>query len=110
MKVNKSTLRALVVLDLIDSDHFEHFKEILNLTKLDITPQEIVGGNKVVSAAESLTLIIQLLATRESSGLLSFLLRTYKFQNIKKQNSIQSEIDIRILKRSNFNGIDIFFT
>ena len=37
---------------------FEHFKELLNLIESDITPKEIAGGNKVISATERLTLII----------------------------------------------------
>ena len=35
------------------------FKEILNLVEPDITPQEIIGGNKVISAAERLTLTLR---------------------------------------------------
>ena len=31
---------------------FKHFNKILNLIVPDITPQEIMGGNKVTSAAE----------------------------------------------------------
>ena len=42
---------------------FEHFKELLNLIESDITPQEIVGGNKVISATKRLTLIIRFLPT-----------------------------------------------
>ena len=42
---------------------FEHFKELLNLIESDITPQEIVSGNKVISATERLTLIIRFLPT-----------------------------------------------
>ena len=53
--------------------NFEHFKEIINLIELDIMPQEIVGGNKVISAAERLT--IRFLALGESFGLLSFQFR-----------------------------------
>ena len=30
---------------------FKHFNEILNLIAPDITPQEIIGENKVISAA-----------------------------------------------------------
>ena len=119
MAVNKSTLRALVVLELINSDEekeeesngrgktrnwikkreelryypnivhklqmgdtdvfkeiirmdFEHFKEILNLIEPDIFPQEVVSGNKVVLAADRLTLRIRFLATSESFGSLSY--------------------------------------
>ena len=41
---------------------FEHFKEILNLIEPGITPQEVVDGNKVSSAAESFILTIRFLA------------------------------------------------
>ena len=51
---------------------FEHFKLILNLIEHDITPHKIVGGNKVVSVAESLTLTIRVLVLGESVGSLSF--------------------------------------
>ena len=51
---------------------FEHCKEILNLVEPDITPQEVVSENKVISAAERLTLTIRFLAASKSFVLLSF--------------------------------------
>ena len=45
---------------------FRHFNEILNLIAPDITPQEIIGGNKVISAAECLTVTLRFLATGET--------------------------------------------
>ena len=36
---------------------FKHFNEILNLIAPDITPQEIISGNKVISVAERLTVV-----------------------------------------------------
>ena len=50
----------------------KHFKEILNLIALDIMPQEILGRNKVISAAERLTVTLTFLATGETFQLLSF--------------------------------------
>ena len=60
-----------------DTDGFKEmvrmvFKLIWNLIEPDITPQEIVGGNKVISVAESLTLTIRVLVLGESVGSLSF--------------------------------------
>ena len=40
---------------------FKHFSEILNLTAPDITPQEITGRNKVISAAERWTVTLRFL-------------------------------------------------
>ena len=54
---------------------FEHFKEILNWIKPDITPQEIMGGSKVISATKRLTLTIRFLPTGESFGSLRFQFR-----------------------------------
>ena len=34
--------------------NFKHLNEILNLLAPDITPQEVIGENKVISAAEGL--------------------------------------------------------
>ena len=51
---------------------FKHFNEILNLIAPDITPQEIIGGNKVISAAERLTVTLRFLATGETFQSLSF--------------------------------------
>ena len=50
---------------------FEHFKEILNLIEANNTPQKIAGANKVISAAQCLTLTIRSLATGESFGSLN---------------------------------------
>ena len=44
----------------------KHFNEILNLIVADITSQEIIGGNKVISAAEHLTVTLSFLATGET--------------------------------------------
>ena len=54
---------------------FKHFNEILNLIAPDITPQEIIGGNKVISAAEHLTVTLSFLATGETVQSLSFQFR-----------------------------------
>ena len=54
---------------------FRHFNEILNLIAPDITPQEIIGGNKVISAAEHLTVTLSFLATGETVQSLSFQFR-----------------------------------
>ena len=37
---------------------FEYYKEVLILVEPDITPQEIVGENKVISTAENSSLAI----------------------------------------------------
>ena len=50
---------------------FEHVKEILPLIEPDTSLQEIVGGNKLISTAERLSLTIQFLVTGESLGSLS---------------------------------------
>ena len=42
---------------------FKHFNKISNLTAPNITPQEVIGGNKVISAAEHLTVTLRFLAT-----------------------------------------------
>ena len=49
---------------------FKHFNEILNLIAPDITPQEIIGGNKVISAAERLTVALRFLATETFQSLI----------------------------------------
>ena len=54
---------------------YKYFKEILNLVEPDITPQEIIGGNKVISAAERLTLTLRFLATGETFQSMSFQFR-----------------------------------
>ena len=38
---------------------FKHFIEISNVIAPDITPQEITGGNKVISAPERLTVALR---------------------------------------------------
>ena len=50
----------------------KHFNELLNLIALDIMPQEILGRNKVISAAERLTVTLTFLVTGETFQLLSF--------------------------------------
>ena len=52
---------------------FEYFKEILILIEPDITPQEIVGGNKAILAAESSTLTIRFLATGKCNAIVKYL-------------------------------------
>ena len=42
---------------------FKHFNKILNLVAPDITPQEIIDRNKVISVAERLTWTLRFLAT-----------------------------------------------
>ena len=54
---------------------YKYFKEILNLVEPDIMPQEIIGGNKVISAAERLTLTLRFLATGETFQSMSFQFR-----------------------------------
>ena len=54
---------------------FRHFNEILNLIAPDITPQKVIGGNKVISAAERLTVTLRFLATGETFQSLSFQFR-----------------------------------
>ena len=51
---------------------FKHFNEILNLIAPDIMPQEIIGGNKVISNAVYLTVTLRFLATGETFQSLSF--------------------------------------
>ena len=53
----------------------KHFNKILNLIAPDITSQEIIGGNKVISAAEHLTVTLSFLATGETVQSLSFQFR-----------------------------------
>ena len=54
---------------------FKHFNEILNLIAPDITPQEFIGGNKVISATERLTVKLGFLATSKTFQSVSFQLR-----------------------------------
>ena len=51
---------------------FKHFNEILNLIAPDITPLEIIGENKVIPAAERLTVTLRFLATGETFRSLIF--------------------------------------
>ena len=51
---------------------FKHFNEILNLIAPDITPQEIISGNKVISVAERLTVTLRFLTPGETFHSLSF--------------------------------------
>ena len=53
---------------------FKHFN-ILNLITPDITSQEIIGGDKVISAAERLTVTLRFLATGKTFQSLSFRFR-----------------------------------
>ena len=50
----------------------EDFSQILSVIELVIMPHQIMGGHKVISAAESLTLTIRFLATEETFHSLSF--------------------------------------
>ena len=52
--------------------NFKHFNKILNLIAPDITPQEIIGGNKVISDAGPLTVTLRFLATGETFQSLTF--------------------------------------
>ena len=54
---------------------YKYFKEILNLIEPGITPQEIIGGNKVISAAERLILSLRFLATGDTFQSMSFQFR-----------------------------------
>ena len=51
---------------------FKYFVKISDLISPDIAPQEIIGGNKVISAAERLTVTLRFLATGEKFHSLSF--------------------------------------
>ena len=44
----------------------EDFKEIMKAIEPDITQRQVMGGHKVIVAAERLTLTIQFLATGET--------------------------------------------
>ena len=54
---------------------FKHFNEILNLITPDIMSQEIIGGNKVTSAAERLTVTFRFLASGKTFQSLSLQFR-----------------------------------
>ena len=54
---------------------FKHFNKVLNLIVPDITPQEIIGGNKLISATEHLTTTLRFLATGETFQSLCFQFR-----------------------------------
>ena len=56
---------------------FKHFNEILNLIAPHITLQEIIGGDKVISAAERLTVTLRFLTTGETFQSLSFQFRIF---------------------------------
>lgn len=53
----------------------DDFVEILRLIEPDITPRQVTGGHKVITAAERLTLAIRFLATGETYRSLSFQFR-----------------------------------
>ena len=57
------------------SMNFKCFNETLNITAPDFTPQEIIGGNKVISAVERLTVTLMFLATGETFQSLAFQFR-----------------------------------
>ena len=50
----------------------EDFKSILKAIEPDITPRQVMGGHRVIAAAERLTLTIRFLATGETYRSLSF--------------------------------------
>ena len=52
--------------------NLKHFNQILNLAVPDITPQEMIGGNIVISAAERLTVALRFLAASKTFQSLSF--------------------------------------
>ena len=54
---------------------FKYFIKISDLISPDIAPQEIIGGNKVISAAERLTVTLRFLATGKTFQSLSFQFR-----------------------------------
>lgn len=56
---------------------FEHYKEVLILVEPDITPQEIVGENKVIQTAENSSLAIQFLATEKCNVIVKYLVPLY---------------------------------
>ena len=53
----------------------EDFKKILKAIEPDITPRQVMGGHKVIAAAERLTLTMRFLATGETYRSLSFQFR-----------------------------------
>ena len=54
---------------------FKNLNKTLNLIAPDITPQQIIAGNKVISAAEHLTVTLRFSATAETLQSLSFQFR-----------------------------------
>ena len=50
----------------------DDFLEMLRFIEPDITPRQVIGGHKVISAAERLTLAIRFLATGATLRSLSF--------------------------------------
>ena len=60
---------------------FKHFNKMLNLIAPDIMSQEIIGGNKVTSAAEHLSVTLRFIATSKhfSHGVFNsvFLIKQY---------------------------------
>ena len=53
----------------------EDFKRIFKAIKPDITPRQVMGGHKVIAAAEGLTLTIRFLATGKTYRSISFQFR-----------------------------------
>ena len=56
---------------------YDDFQTLLRYVEKDITPCQVSGGHKVITAAERLTLTIRFLATGESYRSLSFQFRIY---------------------------------
>ena len=54
---------------------YNDFSQILSVIESVITPHQVMGGHKVISAAERLTLTIRFLATGETFHSLSFQFR-----------------------------------
>ena len=53
----------------------EDFKRLLKAIEPDITPRQVMGGHKVIAAAERLTVTLRFLATGETYRSLSFQFR-----------------------------------
>ena len=56
----------------------EEFLELLRVIEKDITPNQVIGGNKVICAKARLTVTLRFLATGETYRSLSFQFRISK--------------------------------
>ena len=58
--------------EMMRMDSHRNFIEISNVFAPAITPQEITGGNKVISAAERLTITLRLFSYRRNVSVIEF--------------------------------------